>query len=130
MNKIFLIGRLTKDPQRGQTQSGKTVARFSVAVKKQGQDGADFFDATAFDKTAENVLQYLAKGRQVAVVGRVSIGSYTDRNGVTRKTFDILADQVEFVGGNGQAQAAENTAPKNSDVDTLREIDDDDDMPF
>lgn len=128
MNKIFLIGRLTKDPQRGQTQSGKTVARFSVAVKKQGQDGADFFDATAFDKTAENVLQYLAKGRQVAVVGRVSIGSYTDRNGVTRKTFDILADQVEFIGGNGQA--AENTAPKNSDVDTLREIDDDDDMPF
>ena len=129
MNKIFLIGRLTKDPQRGQTQSGKTVARFSVAVKKQGQDGADFFDATAFDKTAENVLQYLAKGRQVAVVGRVSIGSYTDRNGVTRKTFDIFADQVEFIGGNGN-QAAENTAPKNSDVDTLREIDDDDDMPF
>ena len=129
MNKIFLIGRLTKDPQMGQTQSGKTVARFSVAVKKQGQDGADFFDATAFDKTAENVLQYLAKGRQVAVVGRVSIGSYTDRNGVTRKTFDILADQVEFIGGNGN-QAAENTAPKNSDVDTLREIDDDDDMPF
>ena len=127
MNKIFLIGRLTKDPQRGQTQSGKTVARFSVAVKKQGQDGADFFDATAFDKTAENVLQYLAKGRQVAV--RVSIGSYTDRNGVTRKTFDILADQVEFIGGIGN-QAAENTAPKNSDVDTLREIDDDDDMPF
>lgn len=129
MNKIFLIGRLTKDPQRGQTQSGKTVARFSVAIKKQGQDGADFFDATAFDKTAENVLQYLAKGRQVAVVGRVSIGSYTDRNGVTRKTFDILADQVEFIGGNGN-QVAENTAPKNSDVDTLREIDDDDDMPF
>lgn len=129
MNKIFLIGRLTKDPQRGQTQSGKTVARFSVAVKKQGQDGADFFDATAFDKTAENVLQYLAKGRQVAVVGRVSIGSYTDRNGVTRKTFDILADQVEFIGGIGN-QMAENTAPKNSDVDTLREIDDDDDMPF
>lgn len=130
MNKIFLIGRLTKDPQMGQTQSGKTVARFSVAVKKQGQgDGADFFDATAFDKTAENVLQYLAKGRQVAVVGRVSIGSYTDRNGVTRKTFDILADQVEFIGGNGN-QAAENTAPKNSDVDTLREIEDDDDMPF
>lgn len=129
MNKIFLIGRLTKDPQRGQTQSGKTVARFSVAIKKQGQDGADFFDATAFDKTAENVLQYLAKGRQVAVVGRVSIGSYTDRNGVTRKTFDIFADQVEFIGGNGN-QAAENTAPKNSDVDTLREIDDDDDMPF
>ena len=129
MNKIFLIGRLTKDPQRGQTQSGKTVARFSVAVKKQGQDGADFFDATAFDKTAENVLQYLAKGRQVAVVGRVSIGSYTDRNGVTRKTFDILADQVEFIGGIGN-QVAENTAPKNIDVDTLREIDDDDDMPF
>lgn len=129
MNKIFLIGRLTKDPQRGQTQSGKTVARFSVAIKKQGQDGADFFDATAFDKTAENVLQYLAKGRQVAVVGRVSIGSYTDRNGVTRKTFDIFADQVEFIGGNGN-QAAENTAPKNSDVDMLREIDDDDDMPF
>lgn len=129
MNKIFLIGRLTKDPQRGQTQSGKTVARFSVAVKKQGQDDADFFDATAFDKTAENVLQYLAKGRQVAVVGRVSIGSYTDRNGVTRKTFDIFADQVEFIGGNGN-QAAENTAPKNSDVDTLREIEDDDDMPF
>ena len=129
MNKIFLIGRLTKDPQMGQTQSGKTVARFSVAVKKQGQDGADFFDATAFDKTAENVLKYLAKGRQVAVVGRVSIGSYTDRNGVTRKTFDILADQVEFIGGIGN-QVAENTAPKNSDVDTLREIEDDDDMPF
>ena len=129
MNKIFLIGRLTKDPQMGQTQSGKTVARFSVAVKKQGQDGADFFDATAFDKTAENVLRYLAKGRQVAVVGRVSIGSYTDRNGVTRKTFDILADQVEFIGGIGN-QVAENTAPKNSDVDTLREIEDDDDMPF
>lgn len=123
MNRIILIGRLTQDPQGGMTNSGKQYARFSLAVSRMG-DGADFFDIVAWDKQAVNSLKYLQKGSQVAIAGHVQIGSY-DHNGVKRKTFDVVADQVEFI---GSKQNSDDGQRKDASIDDLQPVDDD--MPF
>lgn len=125
MNKTFHIGRLTKDPQCGVTQTNKYWARFTLAVNRIGE-GADFIDIVAWDKIAENCHKYLTKGKQVAVLGRIQTGT-SERDGVKRKTFDIVAENVEFLG------SGENSGQKqNNDrsIDNLQEVDEDDDMPF
>lgn len=125
MNQAFLIGRLTRDPQGGALDSGKKWAKFSIAVNRYGDKTADFINIVAWDKQAETVLKYLVKGRQVAITGRIQTGSY-ERDGVKHTTFDIVAMNVEFIGG------GENSGQKsNSDasIDTLREVDEDD-IPF
>ncbi len=137
MNKVFLIGRLTQDPTASTLQSGHSYCRFSIAVNRNyssrdGENRADFINIVTWDGLAQNCVKYLEKGSQVAVTGSIQTGSY-ERDGVKRQTFDIRADQVEFLsranGGNGQGQAA--SGPSNRDVDTLKEVEDsDDDMPF
>lgn len=125
MNKVVLIGRLTHDPQGGKTESGKVYARFSLAVSRFG-DGADFINVLAWDKTAANVLHYLVKGKQVAVAGRIQTGSY-ERNGVKYPSFDIVAEQLEFI---GNAQNSSQSPASDRNIDSLQEVDEDDDMPF
>ncbi len=137
MNKVFLIGRLTQDPTASTLQSGHSYCRFSIAVNRtyasrDGENRADFINIVTWDGLAQNCVKYLEKGSQVAVTGSIQTGSY-ERDGVKRQTFDIRADQVEFLsranGGNGQGQAT--SASSNRDVDTLKEVEDsDDDMPF
>lgn len=104
MNNVTLIGRLTRDPEvRYTTGSQMAVARFTLAVdrpfKRDGEPTADFIPIVAFGKTAELCERYIAKGRQVAVEGRIQTGSYTnnDRNKVY--TTDVIANRVEFIGG-------------------------------
>lgn len=130
MNQAFLIGRLTRDPQGGALDSGKKWARFSIAVNRLvGRDAditADFINIIAWDKQAENVLKYLVKGRQVAITGRIQTGSY-ERDGVKHTTFDIVAMNVEFIGGGDNGGQKSNS---DASIDTLREVDEDDDMPF
>lgn len=111
MNVVSIVGRLTRDPELRYTQSGLATARFSVAVdrglsreKKQeaqakGQPTADFINVVAFGKTAELAGQYLAKGRQVAVQGRMQTGSYVAQDGSKRYTTDVVVDRLEFIGG-------------------------------
>ncbi len=125
MNKVFLIGRLTANPQTGETNSGKKFARFSLAVNRIG-DGADFINILAWDKLAETAAKYLVKGKQVAVVGHIQTGTY-EKNGVKRPTFDVVAENVEFIGNNQNGAEASNGADT---TDKLTECDDDDDMPF
>lgn len=133
MNKVFLIGRLTQDPNASTLPSGHTYCRFSIAVNRNfssrdGENRADFINIVTWDGLAQNCAKYLEKGSQVAVVGSIQTGSY-ERDGVKRPTFDIRADQVEFLtrSGSGQNQASSAT----QDVDTLKEVDaSDDDMPF
>ena len=113
MNKLTIIGNLTGDPQTHQTQDGRNVCNFTVAVnrrrKVQGQPEADFFRVDAWGKTAENCQQYLSKGRKVAVVGPVSVSTYQANDGSTRASLELHADDVEFLSsaGGGNAQAAE-----------------------
>lgn len=115
MNNVILIGRLTADPELRYTPSNQTpVARFTLAVDREGrQQGqerqADFIRITVWGRQAETVNQYLSKGRQVAVNGRIQTGSYRNREGATVYTTEVVANRVEFLGsGNGGGNNAGN----------------------
>lgn len=103
MNKVFLIGNLTRDVELATTSSGTSVARFSIAVQRRfanadGEREADFFNVVVWRGQAENCSKYLSKGSKVAVEGRLQNGSYEAQDGTTRYTTDVVAEQVEFVG--------------------------------
>lgn len=103
MNKVVLIGRLTKDPDLKFTAgSGTAVSRFTVAVNRQfKKDETDFINCVAFGKTAETISQYLTKGRQIAVTGSIRTGSYEAQDGTKRYTTDVAVDSFEFIGNKG-----------------------------
>lgn len=100
MNKVIEMGRLTRDPEISSSNSGTTFARFSIAVdrrfKKEGEPDADFFNCTAFGKTAEFVEKYLQKGTKVLVTGRLQNNNYTNKEG--QKVYDvrIMVEEMEF----------------------------------
>lgn len=99
MNTVILIGRLTKKPELEYTAGNTAVTKFSIAVDRGKDKGADFPRITVFGKQAENICRYMDKGRQVAVMGKIQTGSYDDRNtGKKVYTTDIVADYVEFLG--------------------------------
>lgn len=106
MNKVFLMGRLTADPELRQTQSGVASCRFTVAVnrnfvdKQSGERQADFITCIAWRQTAEFVTRYFNKGSMICVEGSLRTGSYQDRNhsDVTHYTTDVYVDNVEFTG--------------------------------
>ena len=132
MNKVFLIGRLTRDPQASTTESGRSYCRFSIAVDRFTRDrenSVDFINIITWNELASNCVKYLQKGSQVAVFGSIQTGSY-EKDGVKRQTFDIRADQVEFLTrANGGAQQTGDQPAKDEAIDELKEVDDDD-MPF
>ncbi len=100
INRVVLVGRLTRDPELRTTTTGKSVCGFSIAVNKRmkptdGSPDADFFSVTAWDKTAEYVSNYLTKGRLVAVDGRLQSRKYTASDGSNREVVEIVADTVQ-----------------------------------
>ena len=101
MNKLTIIGNLTRDPELRTTQAGKDVCSFTVAVSrrnaKEGQPDADYFRVSAWEGLGRNCKQYLAKGRKVCVIGAVSVSTYTGNDGTTRAQMDVLAQDVEFL---------------------------------
>ncbi|SES69234.1 single-stranded DNA-binding protein [[Clostridium] polysaccharolyticum] len=102
MNKVSLVGRLTRDPDiRYSQESSMCVASFSVAVdrrfKRQGEQEADFISCKAFGKTAEFIQNYFFKGMKIGLTGRIQTGSYTNREGQKVYTTDVVAEEVEFV---------------------------------
>ena len=102
MNKIILIGRLTKDPELSYTQGGKAVCKFTLAVDRpyNGESKeADFINIVVWNKAGENAAKYLAKGRQTAVEGRLQLRSYDGNDGKKRYVTEVIADRVEFIGG-------------------------------
>lgn len=125
MNSVELIGRLTKDPEvkysAGQNQTA--VCRFTLAVQREGREGADFVRCVAFGKAAENLAKYKKKGAQIAILGRIQTGSYEDRDGRTVYTTDIIADRVEYIGG--RTDAAPVAAAPAEDFAAM-----DEDIPF
>ena len=102
MNKVFIIGNLTRDPESRQTPGGITICTFTLAVNRRGKDEktADFFRVTAWRQLAENCQRLLAKGRKVAVTGAVSLNTYTKKDGTGGASLEVNADEVEFLGGN------------------------------
>ena len=102
MNKVILIGRLTKDPELNfAAGTGTAVTRFTLAVTRPfKKDETDFINCIAFGKTGETIAQYLTKGRQLAVTGSIRTGSYDAKDGTKRYTTDIVVDSFEFIGGN------------------------------
>ena len=102
MNRLFIIGNLTRDPVTRTTQSGANVCSFTVAVNRRqkdqnGQSIADYFNVSAWNKLAETCQTYLAKGRKVAVVGSVSVHTYQGNDGKTYAQLDVMAQDVEFL---------------------------------
>lgn len=101
MNNLTLIGRLTKDPELRQSNTGTPVVKFTIAVpkrfKKENQPDADFIPCTAFGKTAEIISQYFTKGRQIGVQGRLQSGSYQDKTGQNRFTLDVIVENFDFI---------------------------------
>lgn len=111
MNKLTIIGNLTRDPELRATQSGKSVCNFTVAVNRRrtsnsGQQEADFFRVNAWNQLGENCQRYLAKGRKVAVVGPVSASAYQANDGSTRVQLEVMAEDVEFLSSRNEDQAA------------------------
>ena len=104
MNKVILIGRLTKDPELRATQNGKSVATFTIAVnreiKAEGQPDADFLSVVVWGASADNCGKYLTKGSQVGVDGRIQVRSYDDKNGNKAYITEIVANRVEFINRN------------------------------
>jgi len=95
MNKVILMGRLTRDPEV-RYNGDKAVARFSLAVDRKYSEGADFPSIVTFGKTAEFVGKWFKQGLKIALEGRIQTGSYTNKDGVKVYTTDVIADQVEF----------------------------------
>lgn len=95
MNKVYLIGRTTKDIELRSTKSGKQVASFTLAIPKKGKD-ADFINCTAWDMTAQLLEKYVAKGDKVAVIGRLVSRSY-EKDGEKRTVTEVVVDEIEFL---------------------------------
>ena len=121
MNKVELVGRLTKDVDIRYTDGGSSIARFSVACdrrfKTEGQPTADFISCVAFGKTAEFVEKYFSKGARIGLTGRIQTGSYTNNDNQKIYTTDVVVEEVEFVESKaqGDAQARDNASKPSAD---------------
>lgn len=112
MNKVVLIGRLTRDPELRYTSNNTPVATFTLAVNRNytnedGEREADFINVAVWEKAAESVKNYLGKGRQAAVNGRIQTRSYEDENGNKRYITEVIAEGVEFL--DSKKESSENT---------------------
>ncbi|NLV15667.1 MAG: single-stranded DNA-binding protein [Syntrophomonadaceae bacterium] len=146
LNRVILIGRLTRDPELRYTGNGIAVCTFSLAVNRPyvsqgGERQADFIDIVAWRGLAENVANYMTKGRLVAVEGRLQVRSYENQEGQKRKAVEVVADSVKFLeraSGSGSGPSAKRSSDSDSWESLGREIDpggvdimtDDDEIPF
>ncbi len=145
MNKVILMGRLTREPEvrYSQGSSQTAVARFSIAVdrrfKREGEPDADFFNCTAFGRQAEFVERYLHKGVKIVVVGRVQNDNYTNKDGQMVYSVRIMVDEIEFAesknasGDGGSYAGGNNSRPEPSGAgDGFMNIPDgiDEELPF
>ena len=142
LNKVVIMGRLTRDPEVRKVNSDVSVCSFSVACdrdivsKGSNERETDFFDVTAWRSTADFVGKYFAKGRMIVVVGRLQKRNYTDKDGNKRSVVDIIAENVYFGDSKKDADSTGNTAAasygNNAHADSFADIsnEDDGDLPF
>lgn len=117
MNKIMLVGRLTDDPDTKEVSKDSLVTRFSVAVKRsyknsEGEYEADFINCVAFGGQAELIDDWCTKGMLVSIVGHIQTGSYEDSEGIKRKSFDCVIEQLQFLESKKEVSKDEETEPK------------------
>ena len=139
MNKLTIIGNLTRDPELRTTSTGINVCSFTVAVNRRrssqnnNQPEADFFRVSAWRQLGENCQRYLAKGRKVCVVGPVSVQSYTANDGSTRFSLEVTAEDVEFLSSRNDDAGFAPAAPVQTAAPMMekgfQEVDDED-LPF
>lgn len=129
MNKVIIIGRLTKDPNLNFTPgNGTAVCKFGVAVSRPFKKGeTDFINCIAFGKTGESIGQYMQKGKEIALTGRIQTGSYDKADGTKVYTTDVVVENFEFVGSKGSS-SNNNASEKTIDADLVQV--NDNDMPF
>lgn len=105
MNKFVGLGRITAKPELQYTPSQMAVTKFTIAVDRHTKEGgADFIRVTAFGRQAENICRYMDKGRQIAVEGKITTGSYKNKEGKTIYTTDVVIDRSEFIGNKATSQ--------------------------
>jgi single-strand DNA-binding protein len=135
MNKIILMGRLTRDPEvrYSQGENSMAIASFSIAVnrkfKREGEPEADFFNCTAFGKQAEFVEKYLKQGTKVLITGRVQNNNYTNKEGQKVYSVQIMVEEIEFT----ESKAAATGTPSNTpsfNPDGFMQIANDEELPF
>jgi single-strand DNA-binding protein len=133
MNRVVLVGRLTKDPEMRTTTSGISQTRFTIAVNRRtanqnGQREADFISCVAFGKNGEFVEKYLHQGTKICIEGRIQTGSYTKQDGTKVYTTEVIAEKVDFVDKKNEstleARVEMNDAPH------LEEIGENEELPF
>ncbi|MBQ9782188.1 MAG: single-stranded DNA-binding protein [Clostridia bacterium] len=135
MNKVYLIGNLTRDPELSETSSGIAFCRFAIAVNRtyansEGNRETDYFNIIVWRALAENCGKFLKKGSKVAVVGSLQNRSYEDKDGIKRNVTDIVASEVEFLTTNrGDEQDVPNEVKPGKQTATLTPVDDSD-LPF
>ena len=129
LNKAILNGRLTKAPELKQTQNGKSVCGFTIAVdRSRDREKTDFIPIVAWGKTAEFVNQWFDKGDLITIVGRIEVRNYEDKNGNKRTATEIIAEEVLFGGSKNTANASEK--PAESKNGGFEQIEDDGYLPF
>lgn len=143
MNKVFLIGNLTRDPELTETSSGVAICRFAIAVNRNytsgGERQTDFFNCTAWRGLGENVARYAKKGNKVAVTGSIELRNYEDSQGNKRTAVDVVCQDVEFLTPKGSGNSGADSgyesdfapaAPSERRKPALQSFDDDGDIPF
>ena len=139
LNRIIIMGRLTRDPELRHTQTGTAVASFTLAVdrdfkdKSTGERSTDFIDVVAWRQTGEFVSRYFTKGRMAVVEGRLQIRDWTDKDGGKRRSAEVIADGIYFAGAKA-AQPSEGNADEGTlpppPAGELQDLEDDGELPF
>ena len=139
INRVVLVGNLTRDPELRHTPSGMAVCSLRVAVNTRRKDESgqwtdkpNYFDVTVWGQQGENCAQYLSKGRPVAVDGRLDWREYEAKDGTKREAIEIVADSVQFLGGRGDGDGERQFVPAGSSADAgdFTASAADDDIPF
>ena len=139
MNKVFLIGNLTRDPELTETPSGVAVCHFSIAVNRNyssgdGERQTDFFNCVAWRGLGETIARYTKKGKKVAITGTIQTRTYENNQGVKVPAIDIVAQDVEFLSPKDDGDGFDDVPPASTGgarrKPTLQPMDDDSDIPF
>ena len=135
LNRIIVMGRMTRDPELRRTNSGTAVASFTVAVDRDfksqsGEKETDFIDVVAWRNTAEFASKYFSKGRMAVVEGRLQIRDWTDKDGNKRRIAEIVADSVYFGDSKRDGGDTVQSEPQSEPQSGFSEVEDDGDLPF
>lgn len=133
LNKIFIMGRLTKDPELRRTQNGTAVCSVSVAVERDGKGAngekeTDFIDVVAWKGTAEFLSKHFAKGRMVIIGGSLQMRDWTDRDGNKRRSAEVVARDIYFA--EPKQKGEQRTEQTYAGAEGFEEVEDDGDLPF